>query len=47
MTNTFNIVVEAHGLEYRALGRVTQTFTVCIEEPIDRVKWRTADNKLI
>ena len=25
-------VVEAHGLEYRSLDRLTQTFTVCIED---------------
>ena len=38
------LVVEAHGLEYRTFGRLTQTFIVCIEEPID---WCTADNKSI
>ena len=37
-------IVEAHGLECRTLGRLTQTFTVCIEEPINKVKWCTADN---
>ena len=41
------LVVGAHGLEYRTLGRLTQTFTVCIEAPIDKVKWCTADNKSI
>ena len=39
--------VEAHGLEYRTWGRLTQTFTVCIEVPIDKVKWCTADNKSV
>ena len=32
------LVVEAHGLEYRTLGRLTQTFTVCIEEAVDKEK---------
>ena len=29
------------------LDRLTQTFTVCIEDPIDKVKWCAADNKSI
>ena len=41
------LVVEAYGLEYRTLGRLTQTFTICIEEPRDKLKWCTADNKSI
>ena len=41
------MLVEAHGLEYSALDRLMQTFTVCIEDPIDKVKWCAADNKSI
>ena len=37
------LVVEEYGLEYRTLGRLTQTFAVRIEETIDKVKWCTAD----
>ena len=31
-------------LEYRTSGRLTLTFTVCPEDPIDNEKWLSVDN---
>ena len=36
--------MEAQRLEYRSSGRLTPTYTVCSENPIDNVKSCTANN---